>query len=72
MSNQLRGKRVSKFAQWHISLDAECPECEHCFDVLDLTDYQEIIWGIEICQPDKEIDIFCPECEHEFTTKTIY
>lgn len=59
-------------AYWSCSLDTECPKCGNYFDILDLPDYQEYIWGVEPCESDAELDIFCPECEHKFIVKTAY
>ena len=60
------------YARWHIELNVECPKCEHEFDVLDLTDYQEMIIGIDVCESNKEANIYCPSCLLDFTVVTEY
>lgn len=61
-------------AVWSLSLDCQCPECEHDIDLMDIDDF----WGSGI-QPiehdtkkTKEYEVTCPECEHEFLVDFVY
>ncbi len=65
-------KPMMNTVQWSCSLDAQCDNCWHEFDVLSLPDCGDIIRGIAVCQSDKIIELECPECEHRFEAKTTY
>lgn len=65
-------KPLRNTAQWSLTLDAQCDNCRHEFDVLSFGDAGDILHGIAPCQTDMEIDLQCPECEHCFVARTIY
>lgn len=62
-------------ATWSISLDTECPECDHGFDMLSSDD---CFWDSRI-EPIEHhtdrsagVEVVCPECHHEFTVDLEY
>lgn len=59
-------------AQWFCSLDAECPFCQHEFNVLDLPDASDMIYGCSPCESDKMVALTCPECVCHFEAITTY
>ena len=62
-------------ATWSISLDVECPSCEHYFDMLEGDDFwhnnqlKPIEHGTEAS---RDVEATCPECEHEFLVDLEY
>jgi len=61
-------------AEWNVSLDTQCPQCKHVFDLRhELVDN---VSSIEICETDtvatRNYETACPECGHEFTCEFFY
>lgn len=61
-------------AEWSFSLDTQCPQCKHFFDLRqELVDSNS---SIDICETDtvatRNYETACPECGHEFTCEFIY
>ena len=61
-------------AQWSISLDCTCPNCDKDFDLLDF--HRNMFEGIDPLEVDtpstKNIEITCRDCKHEFTVDFEY
>ena len=61
-------------ATWSISLDTECPECEHDFDLICVEGFREA--GIDPIEHgtdrSKGVEVTCPGCFHEFTVDLEY
>jgi len=62
-------------AQWSVSLDAECPQCEQYVNLLDYADF----WDgrkLEIGEHDTKrsdaVEVVCPQCGFWFTVKCTY
>lgn len=58
-------------AQWSLSLDCTCPNCEHYFDLLKADeDFFNSRSGIEPIEHgtalSRDYEVQCPECSHEF------
>jgi Zn finger protein HypA/HybF involved in hydrogenase expression len=62
-------------ATWDISLDTECPNCEHYFDLADGDDFW-VDCSFEACEhgtlATKDFEVTCPECNHEFKVDFYY
>ncbi|WP_312387999.1 hypothetical protein [Atlantibacter hermannii] len=61
-------------AEWSLSLDTECPQCKHNFDLLhELVDNAS---SIEVCETGtvatRNYETACQECGHEFTCDFVY
>ena len=66
---------MSAKAQWYISLDCECPSCEHDIDLTRDPD----LWGdhgFDVGEHDtprsRGIEVVCPKCKHEFEVDLEY
>lgn len=54
-------------AVWSISLDVECPQCNHGFDLAEDPDF----WhcqddGFQAGDDANDVAVTCPECGHKF------
>ena len=61
-------------AEWNVSLDTQCPQCKHVFDLRQ--ELVDNVSSIEICETDtvatRNYETACPECGHEFTCEFVY
>lgn len=61
-------------AEWSLSLDTQCPQCKHFFDLRP--GLSEGGSSIQICEQDtvatRDYETACPECGHEFTCDFVY
>lgn len=61
-------------AEWSLSLDTQCPKCNHHFDLLN--ELIENVSPIQACETDtvatRDYEAECPECGHEFTVDFVY
>ncbi|AXH43545.1 hypothetical protein HOV55_gp27 [Erwinia phage vB_EhrS_59] len=65
------------YADWNITLNTTCPECEEYFDLIEQDDDFWVDGGrAEMCEHDthrtKDVDVECPECGHEFKVDFAY
>jgi hypothetical protein len=51
---------------WSLSLDVECPSCEHYFDFTSTDDWFEQFVGIQVCEANPGVKATCPECGVDF------
>jgi hypothetical protein len=64
-----------KIAVWSISLDTECPQCGHSFDMLCTDDFWEgkkftaVEHGTDRTE---NVEAYCPKCAHEFSVDLAY
>ncbi|EDM4466656.1 hypothetical protein CSE91_23920 [Salmonella enterica subsp. enterica serovar Muenchen] len=61
-------------AEWNLSIDTQCPHCNHNFDLrCELVDN---VSSIQICETDtvatRDYETARPECGHEFTVDFVY
>lgn len=59
---------LKTFATWSISLDTECPKCDHPIDLTDIDDFWHM--GFVVGESDtpatKNFEVSCPKCGFEF------
>lgn len=66
---------VKRIATWHVCLDAECPKCGECFDMLDIPDFwdgKKLEIGEHNTVNSRGVEVTCPECDHEFEVDLEY
>lgn len=70
---ELIGPRQRPNAYWSLSLDVECPWCDHYFDIVhQWSQYGEWPNGLEPIEHPREVEATCPECGSEFECETGY
>lgn len=61
-------------AEWSLSLDTECLQCKHVFDLR--SQLSDGCSSIQACETDtlatRDYQTACPECGHEFTCDFVY
>lgn len=66
---------VKRTATWHVCLDAECPKCGECFDMLDIPEFlqdRQLTFCENNTPKSRGVEVSCPECDHEFEVDLEY
>lgn len=59
-------------ACWNISIDSECPHCNHLNDLFNCgVDFFEL-YKLQICEHANDLEVVCKKCGKEYTTDLIY
>lgn len=66
---------MNLIANWNISLNCDCPECEKYVDLLECPDFWDgrtFQAGENSTPKTRNVDVICPSCGYEFIVDLEY